>query len=79
MSAVPFPSLPHAACKNRVPTKALCWTCWDRPECLAWGLEHEPNTGIWGGHDAKSRAQLRAKFGIELQPVQGFDFAVRGR
>ena len=59
------------------PTKALCERCHDRPECLAWGLDHEA-TGLWGGHTAYERRQLRSRFGIQIQPIRGFDFAVRG-
>lgn len=77
MSAVPIPSLSNAACANTEPTKALCERCYDRPECLIWGLEHEGND-LWGGHTAGSRRQMRRDFGIRLEPIRGFDFAVRG-
>ena len=70
MRALLAPTLPDAACVNTVPTKGLCEHCYDRPECLVWGLEHnEP--GLWGGHDFAERRELRAKFGIEPQPAGG--------
>lgn len=77
MSAIPSPDLTRAACATTEPTEALCERCWDRPECLVWGLEHE-GSGLWGGHTAGSRRQMRIDFGIRLQPITGFDFAVRG-
>lgn len=59
------PTLPQAACRNTVATRALCEGCHDRPECLIWGLEHnEP--GLWGGHNVAERRELRRRFGIEL-------------
>lgn len=63
-----MPDLPNAACRDSRLTTELCDTCWDRPECLAWGLEHEPRD-VWGGHGATSRQRIRAEFGIVLQPV----------
>lgn len=76
------PRLEHAACRGREDLylkdsprapdyelmRKICGTCWDRPECLAWALEREER-GYWGGHTPASRRQLRAKYGIELQPI----------
>jgi hypothetical protein len=77
MSAIPSPDLSRAACMHTEPTKALCRSCYDRPECLAWSLDHE-ESGLWGGHTAAERRQLREQFGIQLRPIRGFDFATRG-
>ena len=48
--------------------EAVCGRCRDRPECLAWALEHEAH-GFWGGHTAAARKRLRARFGIELEEI----------
>lgn len=44
--------------------KAICARCWDRPECLVWGLENNEAVGIWGGHGGGSRYEMRKQFGI---------------
>lgn len=48
--------------------RAICAGCWDRPECLAYALEHE-ESGFWAGHTAKQRTELREKYGIKVQPI----------
>lgn len=48
--------------------KAACNRCWDRPECLAWGLEHE-ETGVWGSHGPQGLRRLRKQFGIPLHGI----------
>lgn len=45
---------------------AACAACLDRPECLAWALEHE-RYGFWGGHSAERRSLLRRAYGIKLR------------
>lgn len=46
----------------------VCNACWDRPECLAWGLEHE-RSGVWGGHGVTGLTRLRREFGIPLREI----------
>jgi hypothetical protein len=70
MKTLLAPTLPRAACINRKPTKALCLRCFNRPECLTWGLEHD-EPGLWGGHDTAERNKLRDQFGITPQPAGG--------
>jgi len=77
---VSAPRLENAACRapkaaavfaaerDAAAMKAVCETCWDRPECLAWALERERD-GFWGGHDPHERAQVRRRFGIALRPL----------
>jgi Transcription factor WhiB len=48
--------------------KAACNRCWDRPECLAWGLERE-DTGVWGSHGPAGLRRLRKRFGIPLREI----------
>lgn len=74
-----MPYLANAACRGLKPTTVLCGTCWDRPECLAWALEHE-DTGIWGGHTPTGLNRLRAEFGIRLDTIyaSASGYAVRG-
>lgn len=48
--------------------KSHCLRCWDRPECLAWGLKNE-DSGLWGGHDAAGLQRLRTEFGIEFHAM----------
>lgn len=64
------PTLPRAACVNTEPTTALCENCYDRPECLIWGLEHD-EPGLWGGYDTAERRELRLTYGITPQPAGG--------
>jgi hypothetical protein len=49
---------------------AVCNGCWDRPECLAWGIDHE-NSGIWGGHGSSGLKRLRQQFGVTLHEITG--------
>jgi len=53
-----------------------CNTCWDRPECLAWGLQHERG-GIWGGNGNKGLADLRKEFDIPLNEIFASNYAPR--
>lgn len=63
-----MPKLENAACIGTKPTDALCQSCWDRPECLTWALEYEPD-GFWAGYKAIDRARMRAQFGITLLTI----------
>lgn len=75
------PELPRAACRSpeaaahfhqagraHGAAKRVCNRCPERPECLAWGLEHE-KYGIWGGHGPDSRDEIRKRFGITLEEI----------
>lgn len=53
---------------NLEAAKRVCGSCWDRRDCLAWGLEHEVS-GIWGGHAFTGLRALREEFGIPLQLI----------
>lgn len=77
------PRLENAACRGREDLylhekprpadidlmRKICGACWDRPECLAWALEREEH-GVWAGHTPADRRRLRARYGIELQPLK---------
>ena len=36
----------------------ICWSCPVRTECQAYGVEREPDYGIWGGLTARQLKQL---------------------
>ena len=36
----------------------ICVTCPVRPECLAFGVVHSPQVGIWGGASARTRRSV---------------------
>ena len=73
-----IPPLPNAACARTEPTAALCDSCWDRPECLAWALENEIS-GFWAGHTQAELKKLRRDFGITCKPIMSFnEFAKAG-
>lgn len=60
---IDMPRLSQAACISSEPSKAVCRSCWDRPDCLAWALESETD-GFWGGYSANERKDMRSRFGI---------------
>lgn len=76
------PRLDDAACRGREdlylngrPTpgdlaamRAICAACRDRPECLAYALEHE-DRHVWAGTTSGERVKLRRQYGIELEPI----------
>lgn len=47
---------------------AACAACVERPECLAWALEHE-QWGFWGGYSETDRSKLRRTHHIALIPM----------
>ena len=36
----------------------ICLTCPVRPDCLAFGVVHSPQIGIWGGASARTRRSV---------------------
>ena len=36
----------------------VCLTCSVRPDCLAFGVVHSPQVGIWGGASARTRRSV---------------------
>jgi WhiB family redox-sensing transcriptional regulator len=38
--------------------KLICGRCEVRPECLAYALEHEQRSGVWGGLSERERRRL---------------------
>lgn len=39
----------------------ICSACPVRLDCLAWAIEHNERTGIWGGISARKRQRIRAE------------------
>ncbi len=84
MTAGSMPNLTRAACRtaegerlffynngrNVAACKAICGTCPDKADCLRWGLLHEAQWGIWGGHTVQELDRLRTQYGIEVDVLR---------
>ena len=42
-----------------VAARQLCETCGVQGECLAYALDHHPQTGTWGGTDIRQRTRMK--------------------
>lgn len=85
-----MPDFPNAACREPgaevhfygragggiASALRYCNRCWDRPECLAWGLEHE-TSGVWGGHSGSGLRAMRKDFGISVHVITGSIYSFR--
>ena len=76
------PRLENAACRGHeelflkpargsriTDMRAICGSCWDRPDCFTWALEHEEG-GFWAGHTAKERDALRTEYNITFLEIR---------
>ena len=52
-------AVPPNETKRQQEAIALCGTCWMRPECRAYGLEHPQEKGVWGGLTETQRGRVR--------------------
>jgi hypothetical protein len=89
MSLDMMPRLPNAACRTPegaelflnvgnstiAACKAICAGCPDKGACLRWGLEHEAQWGVWGGHTAGELEYLRQLYGVEVKVLRAGIYA----
>lgn len=47
--------------------KAVCSTCPVADECLSWAIETNQSEGIWGGHTAQERRNMRRRWLEEIR------------
>lgn len=38
--------------------KSYCGECWVKANCLKWALDHDIDSGVWGGMSAYQRSQI---------------------